>query len=351
MKSICLAFVTIVFVLTTRGHAFTSSKALRESIARNPSNLRAHLQIGSLHFKARSYRKALKHWIYVARRRPKSINLRYYIGVAYYRLHEQKYLEKAQSIWEYVLRSCPNHPKALHALERVKKELEKKTTPTPTPQKLGLKAGQQREKAMQSRLDGDPLRGTRMLQPLVDDGETSPAIIKELALCYLEDAEKPQLAIKYFQLTLIKTPGDLGAMIGLAQAHGLVGNFQKQIEIFEESLLRNPDDPEVHFQLGLAYDQMENPPKLVEHFQRAVQLDASYKKRLGATIKNLKTAGAIGRDIEMIMDRTEDSLLSEEEIDALARRFANKFGLDEPTPEQMRNIKEKAKGFRRKRRF
>ena len=344
-----LTTVFAFLLLTSQGFAYTSSKALRETIKRNPTNLRAHLQIGSLHFKARSYRKALKHWIYVARRKPKALNLKYYIGVAYYRLGQERYLKKAKMVWEHVLKHHPKHGKADRALERVKKELLSATAITPPKPKLD--AAQQRDKAMQSRLDGDPFKGTELLQPLVDDGETSPAIIKELALCYLEDTEKPELAIKYFQLTLDKRPKDEEALLGLAQSYGLVGDFKKQIQMFEECLLYSPDNPEVHFQLGLAYDQVENPPKLIEHFQRAVQLDASYKKRLQPLIKTLKTAGAIGRDIEMIIKKTENSILSEEEIDELARRFAQKFGLDEPTPEQLQNFKDKANGFRRKRRY
>ena len=344
-----LITLSVLMLLVSQGFAFTTSKALRESIKKNPTNLRAHLQIGSLHFKARSYRKALKHWVYVARRRPKAVNLKYYIGVAYYRLRQERYLKKAKMVWEHVLKHQPKHGKANRALERVKKELA--TVAPISPAKPKVDAAQQRAKAMQSRLDGDPFKGTQLLQPLVDDGETSPAIIKELALCYLEDTEKPELAIKYFQLTLKKSPKDEEALLGLAQSYGLLGDFKKQIQLFEECLFYSTDNAEIHFQLGLAYDQEENPPKLIEHFQRAIQLDASYKKRLQPLIKTLKTAEAIGHHIEMIIKKTEHSMLSEEEIDTLARQLAKQFGLDEPTPEQLETFKDKANDFRRKRKY
>ncbi len=344
--------IVIGFTLfcSTSLQAITTTKELHQVIKINPTDLRAHLQLGTLHFKARNYRQALKHWIYVARRKPKAMNLRYYIGVAYYRLRSRKHRNKAIRIWQHILKRKINHEKALKALTRVNGKIADKLVHQKNAE-AKVDAGKLKSEAIRHRLNGDPLKGAKTLQPLIDEGETSPTILRELAICYLEDGDCPDEAIKYFRLSLDKKPNDLEALVGMGKAFGLKGDFQQQVKIFARCLEMTPDSPELHFLIGLAYDQLENGPKLVHHFQRAVQLDASYKKRIHNVIKGLKLASDLGVQIKEILSFTENQMPSDEQIDEWARRFADKFGLDEPSEDQLNNLKNKVNSYRAKRRY
>ena len=141
--------------------------------------------------------------------------------------------------------------------------------------------------------------------------------------CCRGDGER---AVPWAKSATERFPNSAKAYKLLGDSYGLLAKIKKQISAYERSLQIGPDDPEVHLQLAIAYDKVDKPNKTVEHAQRAVQLDASYKKRLRPIIKNSNVARRIGQIITDVLRETETSQLTDEQIDEYARRVGEILG-------------------------
>lgn len=150
---------------------------------------------------------------------------------------------------------------------------------------------------------------------------------------YRGDGER---AVSWAKSATERFPSSAKAHKLLGDSYGLLAEVKKQIKAYEKCLELGPDDPEVHLQLAIAYDKVDKPNKTVEHAQRAVQLDASYKKRLQPIIKNSNVARRIGNIITDVLRETETSQLTDEQIDEYARRVGEILG-QEPYKENLRN--------------
>jgi len=202
-----------------------------------------------------------------------------------------------------------------------------------------------RAAAMQLRLDGKPAEAAKLLRELLDGGHGDAAAWRELGQCLLDEGDHPEKAREAFDRCLKTNPQDVEALVGTADACGLQGDFAEQARHLEAATALDPDDPETHFKLGLAYDQLEDFPKLLERFQTAVKLDAAYKKRIASVLKNLRGAHKVARELELILQMTETTQLSDAQISEFANRFARMFGVEEPTGDQLKDASERFKGF------
>jgi len=117
---------------------------------------------------------------------------------------------------------------------------------------------------------------------------------------------------------------DTFALVGMR--HDLLGDSAKAVDAYQSSLKLAPDVAAVHFRLALAYDGLDQPNRTVEHCQRAVQLDPSYKKRLQPLIKNSNVARRIGAIVNDVIKQTEHCPLTDDEIDQYARRVGEILG-------------------------
>ncbi len=122
----------------------------------------------------------------------------------------------------------------------------------------------------------------------------------------------------------------------LANSHAAQKHYDKQVNVFERLIDLTPNDPELHLQLAVAYDKIDKPNKTVEHAQRAVQIDSSYKKRLQPIIRNSNVARRIGNIITSVLRETETSQLTDEQIDEYARRVGEILG-DDPYKRDFRD--------------
>ena len=159
--------------------------------------------------------------------------------------------------------------------------------------------------------------------------KASPTKSKEAHLrvveCHCRRGDGPR-ARQWAEAATVRFPDCAKGWTLLGQANGLVGRLQEQIDAFEKSLAIYPNDPEVHFQLCLAYDKLDKPNKMVEHAQSAVRLDGSYKKRLSPLIKNSNVARRIGQIITDVLQQSKGSQLTDEQIDEYARRVGEILG-------------------------
>lgn len=78
--------------------------------------------------------------------------------------------------------------------------------------------------------------------------------------------------VAIWQRDLAQRPDNARALRGLAYAHKLAGDEDAAIEHYLLALQREPDEPGVHFNLGLIYDRRGEWDAAIRHYTRAVEL-------------------------------------------------------------------------------
>ncbi len=352
--------------------ALPSFKEVRAKVTKNPNDLRARFLLGKYYMKMHEYGNALREWKYIVKKRPKLWKIYNRIGLIRYKMGSQENdtarkracWVKAARVWKYVLKNNRSDKWARKAYEKVKKKIKlldggvrpKVNPPNPTRIATGGNGGSgggggkklfgpSHEGMSPEELDkmyaraysnfcNEKFKEAAPLFACVSRSKVkSQDALFYTGNSFLKEAEEPDKAINYFSKYKEKYGEDARVLFAMGSAYGLSGSFQKQIDCFERSLQFEPDDPETHFQLALAYDKVDKPNKTVEHAQRAVQLDAGFKKRLQPLIKNSKVARRIGNIITDVLRETETSQLSDEQIDEYARRVGEILGEENINPE------------------
>ena len=364
----CMVATLVMSLGATTVMALPSFKEVRSQVTENPNDLKARFLLGKYYLKMREYNNALREWKYIVKKRPKLWKIYNRIGLVRYKMgcsenstgRKKACWTKAMKIWSYVRKNNPNDKWAAKAYYKVKAKLALLTdnngsstggdtgggTVTPQPVKpdntlfgpdhRGMSDEQLDKmygKAYSSFCNDKFMDAAPMFACLSRSKVKTQDALFYLGNCFLKEAEEPEKAIKHFQEYKQKYGEDARVLFAMGSAYGLSGQFQKQIDCFERSLQFEPDDPETHFQLALAYDKVDKPNKTVEHAQRAVQLDAGFKKRLQPLIKNSKVARRIGNIITDVLRETETSQLSDEQIDEYARRVGEILGEENINPE------------------
>lgn len=338
-----------------------SFKEVRELVSENPNDVRSRYLLGKYYFKMKNYDDALREWKFIVAKSPRAWSVYNRIGVAYFRKGGAANMYQALKIWRYVGKKDPTDTFAKNAYAKVLPRYRAAKANVSPPVGGGDGGGSETPGPKPAVADGD-------LAPLTDqqaEGEFDAAFqqycneeyvlamgkfervattnfkkketLFYLASCYLKDAEKPEKAVETFQKYIETFGEDARTLSGMGAAYGLQGQFDRQIECYEKSLQGDPNDPETHFLLALAYDRVDKPNKTVEHAQRAVQLDASFKKKLQPLIKNSKVARRIGSIITDVLKETESSQLSDEQIDEYARRVGEILGEENINPDASAN--------------
>jgi tetratricopeptide (TPR) repeat protein len=68
--------------------------------------------------------------------------------------------------------------------------------------------------------------------------------------------------------------------------HNDAGRYDLAIEKANEALAKNPDDPEAHFQLGIAYSKLDSVGMAFEHFTQAKTIDPKRDKMVDDNIQS-----------------------------------------------------------------
>jgi len=358
-----VVLVCLMGLFAASAAALPTFKEVRAAVTENPNDLRARYLLGKYYVKMGEFENALNEWKYIVKVRPNLWKIYNRIGLIRYKMGEQETdvlakkasWKKALRVWEYVLRNNADDRWAKSAYLKVKARIaaldsDSGTQPTPPQPPTRTVTPDKPDGPDPSSMSAEELDQIyRNAYSLYCNEKWDEAIPKfeliarssvkaqdglfYLGNCYLKQADDPSQALEQFQRYKEKYGEDGKVLFAMGAAHGLTGQFQKQIDCFERSLQFDPDDPETHFQLALAYDKVDKPNKTVEHAQRAVQLDAGFKKRLQPLIKNSKVARRIGNIITDVLRETETSQLSDEQIDEYARRVGEILGEENINPD------------------
>lgn len=357
-----IAFAVLVAVgflgLGSNAWALPSFKEVKDRVSENPDDVRSRYLLGKYYFKMKNYDDALREWKFIVAKSPKAWGVYNRIGVAYFRKGGTANMYQALKIWRFVGKKDPTDTFAKNAYAKVLPRYRAAKAKVPAPSGGGDQEGTgeapaaqqpvaegeaapltekqaegEFDAAFQQYCNEDYVQAMGKFERVATTNFKKKETLFYLASCYLKDAEKPEKAVETFQKYIEAFGEDARTLSGMGAAYGLQGQFDRQIECYEKSLQGDPNDPETHFQLALAYDKVDKPNKTVEHAQRAVQLDASFKKRLQPLIKNSKVARRIGSIITDVLKETESSQLSDEQIDEYARRVGEILGEENINPD------------------
>lgn len=146
----------------------------------------------------------------------------------------------------------------------------------------------------------------------------------------LKDENAPA-ALYHFQKALEDESQDHGlTYTWIGKAHGLQGEVSKEIDSYEKALQiaeqLDRDDGEAHFMLALAYDKVDNSPRVLEHAQKAIRIDPEYKEKLKPRIKDSNVSKKIGDIVSNVLKDSKFDRLTDEKIEEYADEIGRILG-------------------------
>ena len=83
--------------------------------------------------------------------------------------------------------------------------------------------------------------------------------------------------------TTTKKPAYSAAQLqNMGENYLAAGDTANALQYLTEAEQKNPDDPVIQYDLGLAYDQRELPDKALSHFEKALKIKPDYPEALNA---------------------------------------------------------------------
>ena len=187
--------------------------------------------------------------------------------------------------------------------------------------------------------------------------QIDPHSYLRLSLCYRK-LGMHQHARKMVRNAVKKDGEVFDSIISSAANQYIDEDYEKAIETYNSILgLNRAKDPEIYWRMGLAYKKMNDPPKAVESFERAIAVKTEYTEALQSLaevlhyqLKNTERAGIF----QDLVDQKGETYVGEKELANLcykygnygwakskyeiAARIAQKEKTDDTTPFQRRGI-------------
>ena len=329
--------------------AIPSFEQVKNYVAQHPNNIKARFLLGKLYLKRGEHKETLREWKYIVRKRPNLWKVYYKIGLVQYKMGvaeetpkaRLKSWKKAIRIWKHIMETGNGREarKAKSAYLKVKARydsLENQSgykapvvaEPEETDNYSQAELAAMEQKARGFYQDSEYVAAGKLFETLYKNKYHEQKSLFSLGKSVLKAAEEPEKAVKYFKAYGKKYDENADLMKNLGQAYGLCAEFKHQIKCYKKSIEFGTgiDKADIHFQLALAYDRTAQHSKTIEHAQLAVQLNPDYKKKLQPLIKNSNLAQDVGNIVDEVLRETEDSQLSDEQINEFARRVGDILG-------------------------
>lgn len=174
----------------------------------------------------------------------------------------------------------------------------------------------------------DPARARELVRAAYQQGLPRPEADRALgeALVRLEELEAATFHLERY--LAVHPDEDPQAYLHLGMAQGLAGDVQREIASYQRALELDPNSGEAHFYLSLAYDKIDDSPKVLHHAQRAIRIDPAYKQRLKPAIKDSNVSRKISRIVQGVLSDSRDRRLSDAKIEAYAAQIGHILGKD-----------------------
>jgi tetratricopeptide (TPR) repeat protein len=99
-----------------------------------------------------------------------------------------------------------------------------------------------------------------------------------LAFLLLEHGGNLDLALSMAQTARTNLPDSPDTADTLAWAYVQKGVYGSAVDLLQKALKQTPNNPSLHYHLGVAYQRMKNPEAATTEFQRVLKLDPGYVK-------------------------------------------------------------------------
>lgn len=147
--------------------------------------------------------------------------------------------------------------------------------------------------------------------------------LRARALLALERAEEAEESI---QAALEAEPESLPLYLVAAQVYALQGKKVPRLMALQRAVQLDPDSGEAHFQLALAYDDLDNSPKVLEHAQKAIRIDPANKERLKPRIAQSNVSRKIGKIVTQVLRDSKFERLDDDRIQGYAEEIGKILG-------------------------
>jgi tetratricopeptide (TPR) repeat protein len=103
----------------------------------------------------------------------------------------------------------------------------------------------------------------------------SAEIVKNIALIYVSQ-DKNDKALAYMKDAREENPDDMGLILSEANVHLKMGNKDKFKELMELATTKDPNNPELQFNLGVLAAEAGDPENAKKYYQNAINLNPRY---------------------------------------------------------------------------
>ena len=117
-----------------------------------------------------------------------------------------------------------------------------------------------------------------------------PLAANNLACLLLEHGGNPDVALTYAQVARRGLPDAAFTADTLGWAYYRKGSYTLAVGMFDEALKNNPENPDYHYHLGLAYQKNSDPARAREHFEKALKIKPDFPQadEIRKTLAQLK---------------------------------------------------------------
>lgn len=103
----------------------------------------------------------------------------------------------------------------------------------------------------------------------------SAEIAKNIALIYMSQGESEK-ALEAMAIARKENPDDILLLRSEADIYLKMKRMDKYQEVIEQVLEKDPDNPELYYNLGVSADQQGNKEQAINYYKKATELDPSY---------------------------------------------------------------------------
>ncbi|MFC2164955.1 tetratricopeptide repeat protein [Acidobacteriota bacterium] len=256
----------------------TAIGLFQESLNQKPNNPSALAQIGLLHSKLRQHDKAVEFFTQALNADPNNYKVSFGLGLAYIKLNKP---EQAIAPLEQCTRTNPNFPDAFYnlglayqsggQLEDAARSFEQFVKINPGPAWTGL--NQLGSIYMQLN------QYDKAIGAFNEVAKDNPQDLKahyNLAQAHDNLRQYDQAATHYRKLIELN-PKDAASYYNLLfRLYNKAEDFTNAVQVSQEILNQNPEDPQNHYNLGYAYLKQEDLPNALAAFQKALELNPDF---------------------------------------------------------------------------
>lgn len=119
--------------------------------------------------------------------------------------------------------------------------------------------------------------GTYIKPEKKESGSKKSEITKNIVLIYVSQG-KDEEAMKALEIAKAENPDDTSLMQAEADMFYKLGNVEKYKEIMEQIVAKDPNNPDLLYNLGVSASHLGNNEKALEYYKKALELKPDYGK-------------------------------------------------------------------------